>query len=306
MSDIVVIGSLNMDLVVRAGRMPAAGETIVGSEFKLIPGGKGANQAVAAARMGGAVSMVGRVGGDPFGETLRRSLSEQGVDVGRVRVDEDAPTGTAFIVVEEGGENRIIIVSGANGRVGADDLREAEPLIAAAKAMVLQFEVRLETVEQAMRVAREHDVPVILNPAPAYEVSLDFLHGLKYLVMNETECETITGISCDESEAVEDAADLLRRKGVETVIITLGANGALVAAGGGIEHVPGYPVEALDTTAAGDAFVGALAASVARGKPLAEAVRLANAAGAITVTRVGAQPSLPTWQEVAGFLEERG
>ena len=303
MSDIVVIGSLNMDIVVRAERMPEAGETILGSDFGLIAGGKGANQAAAAARMGAGVSMVGRVGSDPFGETLRRSLSDQGVDVSHVRVDQEAGTGTAFIVVDAAGENRIIIAAGANGYVGAEDLREAQPLIAAAGAVVLQFEVPLETVEQAIRIGRDHQTPIILNPAPAYEVPLSFLYGVGILVMNETESEIITGIAVsDGMEAAQDAADLLRREGVQTVIITLGAKGALVAGEGDMEQVPGYPVEAVDTTAAGDAFVGALAASVARGKPLAEAVRVANAAGALTVTRFGAQPSLPTAQEVEAFL----
>lgn len=305
MSDVVVIGSLNMDLVVKAQRFPAAGETIAGDDFRLIPGGKGANQAVAAARLGAGVSMVGCVGGDPFGDTLRQNLTEQGVDVARVRVDESVSTGTAVIVVDESGENRIVIVAGANGRLSIDDVQAAEPAIKAARAVVLQFEIKLETVEQALKTAQSQGTPVILNPAPAYEVPEAFLHGVDYLVMNETESELLTGIPVANLEAAREAAQAALAKGVGVAIITLGAQGALVAHSPGTEHVPGHQVEVVDTTAAGDAFVGGLAASLAGGDGLHEALRLANAAGALAVTRFGAQTSLPSLQEARALSAQR-
>lgn len=306
MSDVLVIGSLNMDLVVQTVSAPRAGETVPGFNFQMVPGGKGANQAVAAARLGGAVSMVGCVGDDPFGHTLRRELQEQGLNVEHVHMAAGYSTGTALIMVDDEGENRIIVVAGANGRLNSSHVYDAEPLFAAARVVVLQFEILLETVEVAMRLARTRNVPIILNPAPAYEVPLDFFFGAHVLVLNETECETITGIEIGEDgEGAEEAADLLRGHGVENVVLTLGAKGALVAGAQGLEHVPGFSVRAVDTTAAGDAFIGSLAASVAQGVRLMDAVRLANAAGALTVTRRGAQPSLPTAREVEAFLQEK-
>lgn len=302
MSDIVVVGSLNMDLVVTTSRLPEAGETVAGDRFSIIPGGKGANQALAAARLGADVTMVGRVGDDPFGATLRQELSGQGLDVRHVRVDEEAETGTALIVVEEGGENRIISVAGANGAVGTADVQAATLAIQGARALLLQFEIPLETVEEAMTVASSHGVSVILNPAPAYAVPDEFLRQVDVLVMNETECQMLGGLPVSDLPSARRAAQAVRDRGVEVAIVTLGAKGVFVAGPHLARHLPAHSVPVVDTTAAGDAFVGGLAAALAQGAAPVWAVSFANAAGALAVTRFGAQTSLPTLVEVEALL----
>jgi len=303
MSDIVVIGSLNMDLVIRTPRAPEAGETVRGYGFQTIPGGKGANQAAAVGRLGGAVSMVGRVGDDQFGERLVASLGRQRVDTGHVTTDATAPTGVAVITVEDTGENRIIVWPGANGQVCTQDIDEVADLLAKAEVIILQFEIPLEVVDYAIEKATEHPVKVILNPAPVTRVSDEFLSRVDCLVPNETETRILTGIEAvDLTTAGRAGKDLLSR-GVHDVVITLGDKGALWMTEGATTHIPAIKVKAIDTTAAGDAFVGGLAVGMVRGLAMQDAVRYGSCAGALTVMKLGAQTSLPSAEEVSALFE---
>ena len=302
MNPIVTLGSLNMDLVVKTARAPMAGETVPGQDFFTIPGGKGANQAAAVAKLGWPVAMIGRVGADVFGERLRQNLIGLNVDCSRVVTDSEAPTGTATIVVEGSGENRIIIVAGANGRVSRADVDAAASLISTASLVILQFEIPLVTVEYAMELANRHRIPVMLNPAPAYSVADAFLTRANFLVLNETEAGILCGLEVTDLPSAQRASHILIGRGVPVVVLTLGAQGALLATAEEGMHLPAFPVSAVDTTAAGDAFVGALAVSYVRGLALRECVRVANAAGALAVTRLGAQPSLPTAEEIQDLL----
>lgn len=303
MAAIVVVGSLNMDLVVQTPRMPLAGETIPGQDLQLIPGGKGANQAAAAAKLGGQVAMVGRVGGDAFGPRLIENLSRQGVDTSHVGTDDGAATGTAVIIVDDTGENSIVVSAGANGRVSRGDIDRVEELLSQAKFLLLQFEVPLETVEYAIGMAARHQVKVILNPAPAHPVSPELLAKVDYLVPNETEAKMLTGLDVVDLPSAERAARKFLGYGVPVVIITLGDQGALLVTEQRVVHVPAREVKAIDTTAAGDAFIGGLAVAVMQELPLEEAVRYATCAGTLAVTRFGAQTSLPSAEQVQAFYE---
>ena len=302
---IAVVGSLNMDLVVRAPHMPVPGETVIGSDFRTIPGGKGANQAVAAARLGAQVTMIGRVGDDDFGQAQLRNLGELGIDTTHVIVDPEAPTGIALITLDASGQNSIVLAPGANMRLTREDINAAQDAILQSDVLVLQLESPLEVVAYAIDVAHAEGVKVILNPAPARPLPKETLTRLDYLVPNERETALLTGIEATDINSAKKAAERLHGEGVGTVILTLGDRGAFLASAEESVHVPGYQVEVVDTTAAGDAFVGAFAVAVAQGQSLAEAVRYANAAGALAVTRLGAQPSLPTRREVEEFMKGR-
>ena len=291
---VTVADSLNMDLVVRAPRIPEPGETIIGGEFRTVPGGKGANQAVAAARLGAQVAMVGRVGGDAFGGLLLENLAAAGVDPAFVTRDPQAATGVALIEVDDAGQNSIVVVSGANMRLAPADVEAAAAAIGVADVLLLQLESPLETVTRAAQVAHAQGVTVILNPAPARPVPAGLLGLVDVLIPNESETALLTGLPVGDQEQAQAAAAALRRMGVPTVILTLGERGALLAYEGGAELFPAFDVTPVDTTAAGDAFVGGLAVALAEGRPLQEAVRWGNAAGALATTRLGAQPSLPT------------
>jgi len=302
---IAVVGSLNMDLVVRAPHMPVPGETVIGSDFRTIPGGKGANQAVAAARLGAEVIMIGRVGDDDFGRAQLRNLSELDIDTAHVTVDSEAATGIALITLDTSGQNSIVLAPGANMRLTKEDINAAQGAIVWSDVLVLQLENPLEVVVHAIDIAYAEGVKVILNPAPARPLPKETLAKLDYLIPNESETALLTGIEVANLDSAKEAAERLREEGVGTVILTLGARGAFLASAEESVHVPGYSVEVVDTTAAGDAFVGGLAVALAQGQNLAEAVRYANAAGALAVTRLGAQPSLPTRQEVEEFMKGR-
>jgi ribokinase len=283
-SSVVVLGSINMDLVVRVPRLPLPGDTVLGDRLLTIPGGKGANQAVAAARLGAPVRMVGRVGGDAFGRELLAGLRDDRVDVAGVAVDEGAPSGAALIVVEDDGQNTVTVAPGANGMVGADDVQRMAAGLRPGDVVVLQLEVPYAAVGEAIDAAHRAGARVILNAAPSTQMVGRPLPHVDVLVVNERESEDLGG------------AEKLRLGG--DLVVTLGARGAVLYQDGAERHVEPRRVKAVDATAAGDAFVGALAFALARGNALPEAVELANAAGAAAVTRLGARPSLPTAREL--------
>lgn len=299
---VVVVGSSNTDLVVRCRRAPTAGETVLGGVFFTAPGGKGANQAVAAARLGADVWFVAKVGGDQFGQQAIAGLEASGIHCDFVRVDPSCPSGVALIVVEEEGENRIVVALGANERLTPADVEAAAGVITGAKALLVQLETPLETVQCAMRLAVERGVPAILNPAPGRQLPPELLRLAHIITPNEHEAELLTGIRLENEQALHLVATRLHEAGVANVIITLGAKGAFVSGGKMAQLVDGWEVKAVDTTAAGDAFNGALAVGQGRGLDLVGAVRYANAAAALAVQKLGAQPSLPTAEEVEYFL----
>jgi ribokinase len=301
---VTVVGSLNKDLVVRAPRIPQPGETIIGGEFRAVPGGKGANQAVAAARLGGQVSMIGRVGSDAFAQSLLDSLAADGVDHAFVMQDPQAATGVALIVVDDAGENAIVVASGANMRLSPADVDAAEAVIAAADVLLVQLEVPLAAVAQAARVAHAHGATVILNPAPACPLPDELLPLIDVLVPNESETALLTRLPVDTWSEIEAAAMALCELGVDTVVLTLGERGALLVEEGEKKLIPAFEVTPVDTTAAGDAFVGGFAVALAEGRSLADAVRWGNATGALAATKLGAQPSLPTRRIVEALMAQ--
>lgn len=299
---IVVIGSSNTDIVVRAARIPAAGETVLGHSHWMAAGGKGANQAVAAARLGAEVTLVACVGTDSFGEAALEGFDREGIRTDFVVRDPSAHSGIALIVVDERGENAIAVAPGANSRLAVADVERARIRIERADLVLLQLEIPLEAVMHAARIASDAGVPVILNPAPAQPLSRELLRRVAVLTPNQSEAELLAGMVRGEIDPLDKAAASLRALGVASVVITMGAAGALIADERGGRRVPGFRVDAVDTTAAGDAFSGALAVALASGWPLDEAVRFAVAAGALAVTRAGAQPSLPSRPAVDDLL----
>ncbi len=302
MADIVVIGSINMDVVVLTDKIPQGGETLRGRDFNLIAGGKGANQAVAASRSGVSTAMIGCVGTDAFGAVLVQTLAGSAVDVTGISKIEGTPSGTATILVECGGENRIIIVGGANDAVNGKVLEANRTCINQAKLMMLQFEVPMPTVAEALQIAKHQGLKTVLNPAPAYPVGDDLLACVDYLILNETETQVLSGVTVTQLDDAACAAKILLARGVGCVIITLGARGACLQTPTLSLHQTAFKVNVLDTTAAGDTFAGAFAASICNNQPLAAALRFAVAASAIAVTRLGAQPSIPTADEINQFL----
>ena len=301
---IVVVGSSNTDLVVTLPALPKPGETLLGGDLLTAQGGKGANQAVAAARLGAAVTLVGCVGDDDFGAATLAQYAREGMDTSRMRVVAGAPSGVALIFVGASGENMIAVAAGANLRLTTADIEAAAPVIQAADVLLLQLETPLATVLSAARLAHAAGVKVILNPAPAQPLPASLLTLVDVLTPNEREALLVSGLPADAAPAA--AAARLQSLGVKTVVVTLGAAGALVkTVADAAFTVPSFRVPAVDTVAAGDAFNGGLAVALAQGQPLATAVRFANAVAALAVTRPGAQSSLPSAAEVAAFLEAR-
>ena len=304
MKRITVIGSMNMDLTICTPKVPQLGETVLGGGFLTAPGGKGANQAIAAAKLGYPVSFVGSVGADAFGQRLVASLSESGVDVTHVSTDPQKPTGVAVIVVS-GGDNFIIIDQGANNAVTPEAVNSLEALIRESSIVILQLEIPLETVRTAVKIAKAYQVPVLLNPAPAVPLEDELLKQVDILTPNETECGILTGRTVNDAASAAAAGEALLARGVKQVVITIGSQGVLYSDGGTFHRIPAYSVQAVDSTAAGDSFTGALAGGLTEGKSLAEAARFATAVAACTVTKRGAQDSLPTMDEVRAFLAAR-
>lgn len=299
---ILVVGSLNMDLVISLPVMPAAGETLFGTSYSYIPGGKGANQAIAAARLGGKVSFAGRVGGDSSGQTLLRGLQKDGVDTTHIVTDPDCSTGLAVIPVEQSGQNRIIVLSGANMRVEKSDLAAA--FSGEYDAVITQLEVPLEIVYETCRYARERNIPMILDAGPSMKLDLSRLAGIAIISPNESETEAITGICVsDEKSVVKAAEKIARESDAKYVVLKLGARGAFLYGKDRTAWFPafnGLPVE--DTTAAGDAFTAAMTVEYLKSGDIDSAIRFANAAGALCVSRRGAQPSLPYLEETGRLL----
>jgi ribokinase len=303
MSRILVIGSSNTDLIAKVARFPEAGETVQGRFFIQAMGGKGANQALAAHRLGGEVKFVTCLGNDANGENTLRYYKNEGLDISLSRTFENVPTGTAMILVNDEGENCIVITPGANNELSPGVVESLEKDIANAFIVVLQMEIPLETVGKVCALASKHGTAVLLNVAPAREIDPGLLKGIEFLVVNETEIETITKQSI-ASIGEEAVMDTLLKMGPKTVILTLGKNGSLVKNKNVSRHIPAFVVDTVDSTAAGDTFCGALVAKLSTGTELLEAVQFATAASAICVTKMGAQPSIPTEEEVGHFISQ--
>lgn len=295
---VVVIGSSNMDLVIKSGRIPRPGETILGGEFAMIAGGKGANQAVAAARLGAQVYFVARVGKDAFGARMLENFARDGIRTDYVVQDETAASGVAIIVVDQHGENIIVVAAGANACLCPADIDAAEAVIAKADSVLLQLEIPLETVERAVQIAGRHGTRVILDPAPARELPASLLAGVSLITPNETEAELLTGISGADEPNCMRQAEALKARGIATVLVTRGKQGVLCLDKAGVRSFPTIEVKSVDSTAAGDCFNGALGAALARGESLEKAIAFACRAAAFSTTRLGAQDSLPRIKEI--------
>jgi ribokinase len=292
---------MNMDLVTRAPRLPRGGETLIGESFATVHGGKGANQAVAAARLGAQVSMVGCVGRDAYGEELRGALLAEQIDCQAVSTVDDS-SGVALIVVDDNSQNAIVIVAGANGALTSEVIDRFDSVLQAADVIICQLEVPDATVGHALARGRALGKIVILNPAPASRpLPADWYASIDYLIPNESEAEALSGVPVDSLEAAKTAATRLIGMGAGKVIITLGAQGSLFANGKSFEHFPALKVKAVDTTGAGDTFVGGFAAALAAGESEAQAIRFGQIAAALSVTRAGAQPSIPALSDVQAF-----
>jgi ribokinase len=303
---IAVVGSANTDLITFADAFPRPGETIFGRSFDLGFGGKGANQAVAARLCGGDVLMVAKVGKDLFGEATVKNFASLGIDTTHVRIVEGAPTGVAPIFVEPSGQNRIIVVKGANDRLLPADVDAAAAQLRTVDTIILQFEIPLETIYHTVRFARANNIRCIVNPAPALPANLADLVQADYFIPNETEAELITGQPVRTLEEASTCANELLKKGFRRVVITLGARGSLLAVPTGHVHVPPYSVTAVDTTGAGDAFIGSLAVFLAEGIPEKDALARASLYAALSTTRVGTQKSFPTRADFEGEWARRG
>lgn len=302
---VTVVGSFNTDLVSRTPRMPVPGETILGGPFHMGPGGKGANQAVAAARLGAETAMVVKLGMDTFGDLAEANMVKEGIRPDFIFRTDETHTGAALIMLDAQGENMIVVAAGANTLLSPDDVDKAGEAIEGADVLLVQLEIPIETVERAIKLAHEAGVTVLLNPAPGREISPQLLAMCDVVTPNETETQIITGMPVRDRNEAEAAARQLLKQGVQAVVITLGAEGALVATEDGVEHVPGQRVDVVDTTGAGDAFSGALAVALAEGMELAKAVAFSNAAAALQVTKIGTAPAMPYRADVDSFVARK-
>lgn len=301
MSKITVIGSFVMDNVAKMVKFPQAGETILGESLELFPGGKGINQCVSVARLGGDVEMVGMLGKDGNGDVFRKIMKEDGIKAGNV-FSCDKPTAVAQVQINADGQNRICVIPSANFEFGFDELDKVDSVIKNTELVILQLELRLDVTKEIIRRAHGYGVKVLLNPAPAVKLEKEILGMVDFITPNETELSILTGLPTETDEEVIVAAKELLSFGTKTIIATLGSRGALIATNENIEIVSGYKVKAVDTVAAGDSFNGAFAVALTEGKTLQEAVKFANAMGALTVTEKGAIPSLHTRKQVEEFI----
>jgi ribokinase len=299
---IVVVGSSNTDMIIKAPRIPKRGETVLGGKFSMAAGGKGAIQAVAAARAGGDVVFVARVGSDFFGDRAIKSFNADRIDASLIARDKEEPSGIALVFVGEDGQHSIVVSAGANAKLSGKDVERAGDAIAEADILLMQLEIPLDTVLAAAQIAYDHKVRVILNPAPTQKLPPKLLKYISILTPNEFEAEELTGIEISDNRAAGAAADVFLNQGVETVLITLGPRGAYLATRDSKALIPGFSVRAVDSTGAGDVFCGALAVALSENRPMRDAVTFANAAAAISVTRLGAQPSIPRRPEIEKFL----
>jgi len=297
-SKILVIGSSNTDMVIKTHNFPAPGETILGGKFLMNPGGKGANQAVAASRLGGMVTFVGKIGDDIFGKQAVQQLEDEGINVDYVAVDPVNPSGVAMITVDKKGENSIVVAPGSNGTLSPSDFDKAIAELDDSEYVLMQLETPISTVEYIAKIAGRKGKKVILNPAPAAELSDELLSNLYAITPNETEAELLTGIKVVNEQSALIAARILNEKGVDIVIITMGAAGAFLLQNGKFELISAPKVDAVDTTAAGDTFNGALLVALTEGRTIQEAITFANKAASISVTRIGAQSSVPFRKEI--------
>ena len=305
MNRLVVLGSVNADHVLRVPHFPRPGETLTGHSYQVVPGGKGANQAVAAARLGAAVSFIARIGDDAIGRQMKTGFANDGIDVSAVELDDKLPTGIAIIYVSDEGENSIGLSTEANGALDIAMVKRHEAMIAGAHTLLLQLEVPLESVFEAAKLARSHGTRVVLNPAPAQPLSADLLALVDLITPNQTEAELLTGVKVTGEASAAQASARFHQMGIADVMITLGSQGVYCSNGQQQALIPGFRVEAVDTTAAGDTFNGALLAAELAGADFHGAVRFAHGAAALSVTRFGAQSSIPGKQEVDTFLQSQ-
>jgi ribokinase len=302
---ICVVGSANIDLTFRAARLPTPGETLAGTAWQLGCGGKGANQAVMAARLGARVAMIAKIGRDAFGKTTLQNFQAQGIDRAHVTVADGHCTGAASIIVDDEARNAILVVPGANSALTPEDIRRAAATIQSASILLCQLEIPVETTLEAFRTAKAAGVKTILNPAPAAPLPDELLHLTDWCIPNETEIEQLTGRPAMSLHHAEETARLLLSRGPGAVIVTLGERGALLVHPGAVEHFPAVAVRPVDTSGAGDAFIGSLAVFLAEDVPLPEAIRRANRVAALSVTRLGTQTSFPTRAELDAFCEDQ-
>ena len=300
---LIVLGSINADHVISVPYFSKPGETLTGDNYQLVYGGKGANQAVAAARLGANVEFIGCVGSDVIGETMKNAFSQEGIDTTHINTVSQEMTGMAFIQVAQSGENSIVLASGANAHLGEMIVRQSEAQIAQSDCLLMQLETPLSGVELAAQIAKKNGVKVVLNPAPAQILSDKLLSLIDIITPNETEAEILTGIAVTDEHSAVKAASVFHDKGIETVMITLGAKGVFVSRKGKSRIIKGFCVQAIDTTAAGDTFNGGFVTALLEEKAFDEAIRFGQAAAAISVTKKGAQSSIPTRQETLEFLE---